>query len=304
MNKSTQFAVFSAILLQFSVLMAMDKAPETQKVESKINVFTASFPKDGIFSSKELEEYKQSQWIIAKDLKINYIDDKCHFKSFDFKKYGFQPVADAVSKDLLSEEGMHNDEERNQATDNVSQALNAMLMDWGNQNGIGFDVVFMTGGCVKRNLSEGSSLAKNYSFAHIDFPEGSTEETIKAFGGEAVWQQLAPFEIIQVVNIWLPLNDEPNINTLGVMDKATLKNSRTVNTEAYFEREVKFKSVYLEENQPLENNWFAFRISKGDIIIFDSERTPHCAVDISGKALSNEPRRSIEYRGFFLKKRK
>lgn len=284
--------------------MAMDKAPDAQKVGSKINVFTASFPVDGIFSSKELERYKQEQWIIAKDLKINYVEDKCSFKSIDFKKYGFQPVANAVSKDLLSEKGMHNDEERNQATENVSQALNAMLMDWGKQSDIDFDVVFMSGGCVKRNLSEGSSLAKNYSFAHIDFPEGSTEETVKAFGGEATWQQLAPFEIIQVVNIWVPLNDEPNINTLAVMDKATVNNARTITTEAYFGREVKFNSVYLEENQPLEDNWFAFKISKGDVIIFDSERTPHCAVDILGKALSNEPRRSIEYRGFFLKARK
>lgn len=65
---------------------------------------------------------------------------------------------------------------------------------------------------------------------------------------------------MQVVNIWVPLNDEPNINTLAVMDKTTVKNARTVFTEAYFGREVKFNSVYLEENQPLEDNWFAFKI--------------------------------------------
>lgn len=230
---------------------------------------------------------------------------------FNLQENGFQYCT--ISRDLLItlnqlEQNPFSKKNRFEALSKTHQFLSA----WGKANGI-------PGTAVPINLTYRTTDATDkatppFFFAHADYDENDISNTMRTHQevfkrnieietgilSEETYQGL---KIYTMLNLWMPLNQHPTINTLAVMDTRSVENLSEQLRPAMTKgktNDVTSLGLRACENQI----WVAQKVMiRGDGVIFKTMKTPHTAVDIESRFpmdFCDPHRKSVEVRCAFI----
>lgn len=226
-------------------------------------------------------------------------------KFFNFKKNGFEfgTCSNQMKKELEPYLKLKS------AVDHTAlmKALKPQLEAWADAQGIEYDHVIVLGG-VYRDEEAGTT----FPLVHIDFDKADTSKFMKDL--RFLWKNnvqlglnlsklsdadYANINIVQMVNVWMPLNKTPTENTLGVMDNSRLnpKDLIPVRSKSHF---LSFPSI-LTHSSKTQQFIIQTDIKFGDMIYFDTLNTPHAGVIVPRKGASKEKRQSVELRAIIVK---
>lgn len=240
-------------------------------------------------------------------------------KLFNFKKNGF--VFSSYEGALLEEIKAFKPESYSQGL-RVLFLTQEILEKWAKKQGIKYDVAIPLALVHRSESKDRSSTSLSpVSLTHVDFAkstgENETKDFMKAF--KPVWkttvenaldkfltdEEFENIKIVQMVNIWMPLNDKPTENTLALMDRSRIKQSDLIpfsTSVGEGNRKIEFIGIVMV---PSKKHQFVIQsdMKRGDMVIFDTLNTPHTAVMAPrSDAEKNLLRESIEIRAIFIQK--
>lgn len=178
------------------------------------------------------------------------------------------------------------------------------ISSWGKENGIDFQLVVPVG-FLHRNLDPKSAIAgKAFHLAHADFRQSDIsilEKQWKPLIGNEL-RELSPEElqnahIVQIVNLWMPLNCA--MNTLTLLNKTSVDSSEMRPFKNTSQNGIISQSLQTKR----KHEWVACEAMKiGQVIIFDSCLAFHSAVELPEKLgiKYDKYRKSMEGRFAFI----
>lgn len=293
-------------------LFYLDLADQSNKraIAASIGFTGKNFKPDTMISTSKMDELIEAEILTPLTKHVITYEKEDYKKLFNFKDNGFEYLAcspkflntlNRVDISTLSPNGLST----------LKQELQAIVKEWATKQGIDFtDIIpmdFVYRSTAKESVGSDAigGTRPPVTMSHIDFhPEGQLD-----FLPEGFRDNITPhYEITQMVNVWLPLQPEPTKNTLAMMDVKRLRPEDLVPSTAEVSLpsgdSVQFKSLAINSSK---RHQFVIQsdMKLGDMVIFDSMRTPHAAVDISRPNINEElPRKSLELRLMFGKAKK
>jgi len=190
-------------------------------------------------------------------------------------------------------------------------AIEKHISDWGKEQGMDFTHAVAVDAVCRSTDTEDHNPFRAVTLSHIDFTS-DTQATLAAF--LQAWKprvenalkkkisdkEYIELDVVQMVNVWMPLNTFTHKNTLALLDKTT------TSLEAHHpytavRKEGSFFSAQIVA-QEKQNAWSICDIRQGEALVFDSQVTAHTAVDVSRKyVLEHQGRKSVEIRVILLK---
>lgn len=283
------------------------KEPDFHLVEANINF---------------LKESSEGKKITTGTANVKAVNIHCYSnveklrKDFNFHDNGFQYCA--LSSTLLQSLSQFSAEPfKNKNRFELIISANKFIASWGRENGIIGTTAPLA--MTYRSTNPEDQAIKAFFFAHVDYDANDMPNTweinknawkanIQRFYGPLSDGEYANLKINAMVNLWMPLNELPTINTLALMDISSSDNLSKELRPALTPgktREQPITSLGLCAN--LNQKWVIQNVmSKGNGVIFQTTKTPHTAIDIADRFQGQQydpSRRSVEIRFVFLDQR-
>lgn len=279
--------------------------------ESNINMAGKNFTNYVQLLSEDIENNLEAEILSGKKMNVMCYPKNEAQKLFDFKKNGFVFSSFDLDKDFYLQMNMIKASPATTADTYLLFAANQLLEKWAVAQNIKFDVVASLGS-IYRNESPDAYAYTPLPMTHVDTTKDATNflhtftEIWKsnveiALERELTNDEFEKLHIVQMVNIWMPLNDKPTENTLAVMDISRIEEKDLIPYSVDI-GDSTFTPMTLHFSPKLQ---FVIQedMKFGDMVIFDSTKTPHTAVTIPRpEAEQGLLRQSIEIRAIFIQK--
>lgn len=283
--------------------------------KGNINYMGSAFQPNTSIATDDIQSLLDKRIIETHRISLHCISAAEAVRQFDFKTHGFcveyLPVdlkgsLDRLEKDLK-------DPASRAATRPV---LSSYLTAWGKNQGISFTHVIPVDTVCRSTSEEAENAFRAVTLVHIDFSL-DTNKTLEAFCStwkprveQAFKRPLSDEEYIklpvtQIVNVWMPLNTFPHVNSLALLDKQTASDQDAQPYTAVRRDSSTFTAQILPRRP--EHRWSVFDIKRGEAIIFGSQQTPHTAIEAVADfnregCPDNGGRKSVEIRALFVNK--
>jgi len=281
--------------------------------EGDVNYLGSAFQPNDRVATSELQELLEKQTLETHRVSLTCFSAQEAEETFDFQTHGFsvQQLPKKLKKSLDLLQTDLNDSESRVA---ARAALSLYLSTWGKKQKIPFTHVIPVDTVCRSTSKAQANAFGAVALTHIDFT-ADTKKTLAAFASgwkprveQALGKTLSEEDytnlpVMQMVNVWMPLNTFPHINSLALLDIQTISADEPLPYTAVRRDGAAFTAQILPKRP--EHKWSVFDIKRGDAIIFGSQTTPHTAID----AVADFPRegcpdeggrQSVEIRALFL----
>ncbi|MGZ3633974.1 MAG: hypothetical protein ACXWM7_06850 [Parachlamydiaceae bacterium] len=286
----------------------VSKEPLTNigKINFAGDKFADAVEKGKVISQDRFPHFIRKGVLQSKEVPINCYSGGTIRGAFTFKENGFVFLKADNDFKLEAQSYDQGDPMDFRQKSGIAEATKEMLLKFKNLAGIEAEHLVILPAPILRGIGEGVYENKPISLLHIDFDEDQKDylevhgeiwlPAIEQACGEAC-DSYDKIDSVKMVNIWMPLNSEPNENILAMTDiSTTAKTERVFKTMAY-ERVFHSKTLAPDINQKFI---IQSDMKLGDVVIFDTLKTPHTAVDVERDGATKDKRQSIEIRAMFF----
>lgn len=265
----------------------------TEKAQQAVSsIYFANRPslEDQTISADDFERLTEEGVLVKKTPLIHAYSELEITKQFNFKENGFEFCT--FDEKTVEHLGNYLEERSYHNTLCIYEDVRSFLTDWGKKEGIPFDAVIPISPLQYRHTGNFWNAQKILPLAHVDFSKDQfpivldTFERLLQEGVEEAFEDdsiaLDDVEFSEIVNVWIPLNERPSINTLALVDISTLKDPSeelkpyTSQIKLPFPPDILVPSLALE-SRPY-HKWVVHDIKRGGAIVFNTRWTPHAAV--------------------------
>ncbi|WP_068468970.1 hypothetical protein [Candidatus Protochlamydia phocaeensis] len=247
--------------------------------------------------------------LITREVEIKGYDREEIKLNFNFKRNGFGYCtleADAVAG--LNELAQRPENRAMRVA--FRKLMISELEKWGKTQGFSFKAVIPVDTVYRKTDQTARAIFNSVFLSHVDFSAYDSEilkhfkDTWKPNMEEILGSQMSDedyhqMKVVQMVNIWMPLNRETPENILALLDISSMQGQELRPYTAVRRGGRRFFTALALADKPWHQWIFQFDMKRGDAVIFDSFKTPHTAVQI--ERLSAVPaRESVEIRALFI----
>lgn len=277
--------------------------------ETNINLAGKNFKNYASLNAEDIEINLEDEILSGRKMNIMCYPKQEAQKLFNFKENGF--IFSSFDQDADFHHAMTAAKDSPFYLDetHLLEAANKLLEKWAVAQNIQYDVVASLG-AIYRSESPSDEGNAPLPMTHVDTTKNATNflntfsdhwkpNVEMALGKELTDQEFENLQIVQMVNIWMPLNESPTENTLAVMDISRI-NEKDLLPYSVELGESSFTPMILHFSPKLQ---FVIQADMkfGDMVIFDSTKTPHTAATIPRpEAKKGLFRESLEIRAIFI----